>query len=125
MLSRPAEAPPPLDRLSDSEPVRKFQEEFTTRSGADRPRDIDPWRVSLRRLVGRISGRANRRRVLVLAAATEALVARCDALADRLSALESLTGEITDTFGAELAHLRAEVAHLRTQATSLEDRRGE
>jgi hypothetical protein len=122
MLSRPAEPPAPLGRPSDDEAVRRFREEFAPQGST---RGLQTVRVRMRRWAGRVSGRATRRRISVLAATTETLVQRSDALVDRLGALESLTGEVTDTFGAELARLRAEVTHLRTQAASPEHRQGE
>jgi phage shock protein A len=125
MLSRPAEPPPPLHGASDDEGVHKFREEFVAQDRTGDLRGLDSVRVRMRRLAGRVSGRANRRRIRVLAGATEALVQRCDDLVDRLVAVESLVGEVTDSFGAELANLRAEVAHLRTQAAPLERRKGE
>lgn len=125
MLSRPAESAPRLDRVSNDEAVRHFQAVFAAQNRPRELRGLDSLRVRVRGWAGRLSGRANRRQVHALAAATEALVQRCDALVDRLGALESLTTEVTETFGAELARLRAEVAHLRTQAASLEHRKGD
>jgi len=125
MLSRPAEPPPPLPRASDNEAIQQFREEFVAQDRSGDVRGLGSVRARMRRLAGRVSGRANRRRVRVLAGATETLVQRCDDLVDRLVAVESLVGEVTETFGAELANLRAEVAHLRTQAAPLERRKGE
>lgn len=125
MLSRPAEPPPPLGRASDEEAIQRFRSEFVAGDRTGDLRGLDSLRTTMRRWAGRVSGRANRRRISVLAGATDVLVQRCDDLVDRLVALESLSHELTDTFGAELAHLRAEVAHLRTQAASLEHRKGE
>ncbi len=72
----------------------------------------------MRRWAGRVSGRADRRLLLALAAATEALADHSDLLVDRLSILETLGADVTGVFGEELALLRAEVLHLQRVATS-------
>jgi hypothetical protein len=82
-------------------------------------------RVRLRAWAGRISGRADRRMLLGLAATTDALVERCDTLADRLGSLESLTSEVVEAYGTELAQLRAEVAQLRALGATTEPKGSE
>lgn len=76
--------------------------------------------MRVRAWMGRISGRADRRLVLRLTAATDALVERCDTLVDRLESLESIASEVVEGYGTELARLRAEVAHLRALVTTME-----
>ena len=73
---------------------------------------------SLRAWAGRVSGRADRRLLLALADATEAMVAQCDLLCDRLAAQEAVTADVVGAFGQEIALLRAEVEHLQHQVAS-------
>ena len=110
MLRRPADAPPPLPHVGDSDPVAALRR---VRS----ERDTGTTR-SLRAWAGRVSGRADRRLLLALADATEAMAARCDLLSDRLAAQESVTADVAAAFGQEITLLRAEVQHLQRQVAS-------
>jgi hypothetical protein len=74
---------------------------------------------SLRSWAGRISGRADRRLLVALVGATEAIITHCDLLADRLAAQEAVTEDVAGSFGQEIVQLRAEVLHLQAQVTSL------
>ncbi len=110
MISRPADAPPGIDRLSDSEVVRSFRAESAAQQA---PRRGVPVRARFRRWAGRISGRADRRFMFAVAGATDVLIERCDSIADRLERQETLLAEVAESYGSELARLRAEVGHLR------------
>jgi hypothetical protein len=110
MLQQPADAPPPLTRVQDLEPVRALRSELVSRQRSGP--------ASFRRWAGRVSGRADRRLMLVLAEATEALADHADLLVDRLTTLEALGADATGVLGEELTRLRAEVLHLQRVATS-------
>ncbi len=77
--------------------------------------------LSFRSWAGRVSGRADRRLLLALAGATDAVAVHCDLLVDRLTAHEAVTADVAGAFGQELALLRAEVAHLQRSVTALQD----
>ncbi len=113
MLRQPADAPPPLARVGDGEPVATLR-----RVRAER---VSGTTSSLRAWAGRVTGRADRRLLLALAAATEAMVTQCDLLSERLAAQEAVTADVAGAFGQEMALLRAEVQHLQRQVASLQD----
>ena len=113
MLRHPADAPPPAEHIGASEQVVLFRRVWSDRQiGSGR---------SLRGWAGRISGRSDRRLLLALASATEAMAAHCDLLVDRLTAQEAVTADVAGAFGQEIAQLRAEVAHLRRSLDALRD----
>lgn len=120
MFRRPADPPPPMGRLIESDAVQSFRAEHARQR--EQPTHASP-RVRARRWAGRLSGRADRRLIFALAEATEAVIERCDAIAARLESQEALAAEIAGSLGSELAHLRAEVGHLRATAASLEKAR--
>jgi hypothetical protein len=124
-LARPADAPPPLSRLADAEAVRRFRAEYSSQHEPRASTKRRSLRAIVRTWAGRVSGRADRRLIVALASATDAVVERCDAIADRLGSQEGLTSDVTESFGSELAYLRAEVAHLRAQTSSQENQRRE
>ena len=76
---------------------------------------------SLRSWAGRISGRADRRLLVALVGATEAIATHCDLLADRLAVQEAVTQDVAESFGQEIVQLRAEVLRLQTQVSSLRE----
>jgi hypothetical protein len=76
---------------------------------------------SFRTWAGRVSGRADRRLLLALAGATDAVAVQCDLLVERLTTQEAVTADVAGAFGQELALLRAEVAHLQRSITALRD----
>ena len=95
MLRHPADAPPPAEHIGASEQVMLFRVSGQTgRSGSGR---------SLRGWAARISGRSDRRLLLALASATEAMAAYCDLLVDRITSQEALTADIAGAFGREIA----------------------
>jgi hypothetical protein len=110
MLRQPAEAAPPLEHVGTSTPLLSFR-----RLRSDRENRA---RRSLRGWVARISGRSDRRLLLALVDATEAIATQLDLLVDRLASQEAMTADITDAFGQELARLRAEVTHVRRSAAA-------
>jgi hypothetical protein len=73
---------------------------------------------SLRSWAARLSGRSDRRLLLAMAAATEALALHCDLLLERITSHEAVTAEVAGAFGQEIAQLRAEVVHLRRSLTA-------
>jgi len=70
---------------------------------------------TVRAWAGRVSGRSDRRLLVALAQATEAIAAQCDLLADRLASQETITADVTAAYGEEITQLRAEVRHLQRQ----------
>ncbi len=112
MLQRPADAPPPLGRVGDTDAVRAVRR-APGRPAAPGAAGHRPWRVSVRSWASKASGRASRRRLSEVVGAADALAAQCDALTDHVTALEAVTADLASTLGEEVARLRAEVAHLR------------
>ncbi len=117
MLHQPADAPPPLGHVRDTDALRSFTRLWESRRDAGS--SSSPGRA-VRAWVGRISGRSDRHLLFALARATETIAARCDLLADRLAAHETVTADATGAFGEELTRLRAEVLHLQ-RLVSLRD----
>jgi hypothetical protein len=114
MLRQPADAAPPLGRPSDAGGILSFRRTLSDWNAASSTRSLRAW-------AGRVSGRSDRRLLLALAGATEALVASCDQLVDRLTTQETVTADIADSFGREIVLLRAEVVQLQR---SVDERRG-
>jgi hypothetical protein len=112
-LGRPADAPPQLGPVSGTDPVVALRRVWSDRNISTKK--------SLRSWAGRISGRADRRLLVVLVGATEAVVAHCDLLAERLTAQESVTEDMVGSFGQEIVQLRAEVLRLQVQVTSMRE----
>ena len=110
MLRRPADAPPPLGPVSDTDPVVALRRVWSD-GNASTKRSLRSW-------AGRISGRADRRLLVALVDATEAVVTHCDLLADRLTAQEAVTQDVAESFGQEIVQLRAEVLRLQTQVAA-------
>lgn len=113
-FGRPADASPPLGRASDLPALATLRHLRADEAPGGAPGRSPAGR--LRAWVGRVSGRADRRLLHVLADATEVLAAHCDAMTDRLNASEDVRADTTKVFGEELTALRAEAAHLRTLA---------
>jgi hypothetical protein len=113
MLRRSADAPPALGPVSGTDRVVAFHRVWSDRNVATKR--------SLRSWAGRISGRADRRLLVALVGATEAIATHCDLLADRLAAQEAVTEDVVGCFGQEIVQLRAEVLHLQAQVTSLRE----
>lgn len=112
MLRQPADAPPPLGRPSDTDGVRSFHRVWSDWNAASTTRSLRAW-------AGRVSGRSDRRLLVALAGATEAVVAHCDQLADRLNMQETVTADVADSFGREIVRLRAEVVRLQRSVDAL------
>jgi hypothetical protein len=113
MLRRPADAPPQLGPVSGTDQVVAFRRIWSERNTSTKR--------SLRSWAGRISGRADRRLLVALVGATEAIATHCDLLADRVAAQEAVTEDVVASLGQEIVQLRAEVLHLQTQVTSLRE----
>jgi hypothetical protein len=120
MLRQPADPPPPLPRLGEERPVQAFRDEWRAQQAQARL----PLRGRARRWLGRVSGRSDRRLLLAVATATDALAAHCDLFADRLSKQEAIAHDVAASYGEDLTRLRAEVEHLRALVISLGDTRG-
>jgi hypothetical protein len=114
MLRRPAEAPPRLEHLGDREAVMSLRRVMSDRNAGG---------GSFRGWAARVSGRADRRLLLAVAGATDAVAAYCDLLVDRLAAQEAVTADVAGSFGQEIALLRAEVLHLQRTLATLQDPR--
>jgi uncharacterized protein YceH (UPF0502 family) len=110
MLRQPADAPPPLGPVSATDGVATFRRVLADRSAAP---------ASLRAWAGRVSGRSDRRLVLALAGATEAIASHCDQLVARLAAQEAVKADVASSFGQEIAQLRAEVVRLQRSVDAL------
>jgi hypothetical protein len=109
VLRQPADPPPPAAPVGTGAPVASFRTVWSDRQ--TRARSLRSW-------AARRSGRSDRRLLLALAAATEALATQCDLLLDRITAQEAVTADVAGAFGQEIAQLRAEVVHLRRTLTS-------
>ena len=120
MLGQPLDALPPLGPVSDLDGVRALRRERAARlnvTGASG--DV---RTRARSWAGRVSGRADRRLLLALAEAVDALAIRSDALVDRINLQLGRENEISAVFGDEVSRLRAEVIHLRGLVAGPENR---
>ncbi len=116
MFRRPADAPPPLGRVGDDPALQSFHREWSVR----RTGTSGSLRRTVRAWAGRVSGRSDRRLLLALASATDAVAAECDRVVERLTTLESVTADVTGTFGEEITQLRAEVLRLQRVVASLQ-----
>ena len=79
-------------------------------------------RRAVRAWAGRVSGRSDRRLLLALASATDAVAAQCDHVVDRLTTQEAVSTDVATVFGEEITQLRAEVLHLQRVVASLQGR---
>jgi hypothetical protein len=113
MLRRTADAPPQLGPVSGTDRIVAFRRVWSDRNA--------PTKRSLRSWAGRISGRADRRLLVALVGATEAIATHCDLLTDRLAVQENVTEDVAESFGQEIVQLRAEVLRLQTEVTSLRE----
>lgn len=114
ILQRPADAPPPLGHLRDDGQVLRLRNEWANR--------VSPHasvRTTIRGWAGRITGRSDRRLLVALVDATNAVANHCDQLTDRLNAQEALSEDVAGTFGEDITNLRAEVIHLRRLVADL------
>jgi hypothetical protein len=116
MFRQPSDAPPPLAHVGEDPALQSFRREWSAR----RTSASAGLRRSLRAWVGRVSGRSDRRLLLAVASATDAVAAQCDHVVDRLTTQEAVTADVTSVFGEEIAHLRAEVLHLQRVVASLQ-----
>jgi hypothetical protein len=113
MLRQPADAPPPLGPVGASDAMASFRRIWSDRSAAT-GRSLRSW-------AGRVSGRSDRRLLVAVAGAAEAMAQRCDLLLDRLATQEAVTADIAASFGQEIVQLRAEVIHLQRNLDPLRD----
>jgi hypothetical protein len=116
-LRQPADAPPPLEHVSDTDAVTSFRRVWAGRRATTR------W--SLRTWAGRVSGRSDRRLLHALAEATDAIATQCDLLADRIAARDTVSADIADSFGEEVTRLRSEVLHLQRLSAAESGPRGD
>ncbi len=116
MFRQPSDAPPPLAHVGADPALQSFHREWSAR----RTRTTTGLRRSLRAWAGRVSGRSDRRLLLAVASATDAVAAQCDHVVDRLVTEEAVTADVTSVFSEEIAQLRAEVLHLQRVVASLQ-----
>ena len=116
MLKQPSEAPRTLGHVGDTESVRSFRQEWESR----RASHTSSPRGKLRAWAGRVTGRTDRRLLVAIAHATDAIAAHCDLIADRLGSQETVTGDVTRAFGEEISQLRSEVIHLQRVVRSVD-----
>ena len=109
ILRQPADAPPAVGHVGASAPVASLR------------RMLSGEQVGFRGWAARMSGRSDRRLLLALAGAADAMATHCDLLADRLASQEAITADMADVFGQEITQLRAEVVHLRRSVAALTD----
>lgn len=120
-LRQPADAPPPLAHLAGVEQLQSFTRVWAARrDGTGTPASL---LASVRAWLGRVSGRSDRRLLVALAGATEAIATRCDLLSDRLAGQQAVTADVAGAYGEEITKLRAEVLHLQRLVVSLRDAR--
>jgi hypothetical protein len=122
LLQQPAQAGAPPPRAEEDASVRSFRGQW--RALLEGPDPDPPLRARARRVASRMSGRSDRRLLLAVAAATDALATHCDQLQDRLSDHEKIAEDVTAAYGEDLARLRAEVDRLRELVQSLHQTRG-
>jgi hypothetical protein len=120
-LGRPTDPPPALARVSLTASVQNFQRELSLQLQIRRTPRLGNFRASARAWAGRVSGRAERRLLIAVAEAVEALIAHSDALTDRITSQEELTAEVAASYGGDLTRLRAEVIHLKRLIATLEE----
>jgi len=116
MLRQPSEAPPPLGHVGEDPALLSFRREWAARRSAT----AGSLRRAVRAWAGRVSGRSDRRLLLALASATDAVAAQCDHVVDRLTTQEAVSADVATVFGEEIAQLRAEVLHLQRVVASLQ-----
>jgi hypothetical protein len=116
MFRQPSDAPPPLGRLTNDPALQSFRREWSAR----RTGTAGSFRRAVRAWAGRVSGRSDRRLLLALASATDAVAAQCDHVVDRLTTQEAVGADVARVFGEEIAQLRAEVLHLQRVVASLQ-----
>jgi hypothetical protein len=116
MLRQPSDAPPPLGRVADDPALQSFRLQWLAR----RAGTAGSIHRAIRGWAGRVSGRSDRRLLLAVATATDAVAAQCDHVADRLTTQEAVSADVASVFGEEIAQLRAEVLHLQRVVASLQ-----
>ena len=117
MLSRPADPPAPPAHMYELPAVQVLRQVVASRQ-AERH---STFRRRLRTWASHVSGRADRRLLDALAAASQAMADHGDLLVDRLAAQEAVTADLNRVYGEELARLRAEVLHLTRMASTSPD----
>jgi hypothetical protein len=104
MLRQPTEAPARLPRAAELPAVHALREVLASR---ERPKDGSA-RQRLRALAGAVSGRADRRLLGALMAATDALIQHCDRMMDRVESDETRVADMASAYGEDLARLWAQ-----------------
>ena len=110
LLRRPADAPPPLSPVHDTDTIGTLHLGWAQSFGGDGSGVLG----RVRRLVW--SKKTDRELLGSLIRAVDALAVRCDELADRLAVMATVTDDVTAAFGEDLTHLRAELIAARQQA---------
>jgi hypothetical protein len=117
MLKRPADVPPAVERAESLAQIQNFRRELEAQRHMRSTRRLGSTRTTARAWAGRMTGRADRRLLLAIADATEALARQHDVLVEHLTAQEAITADIACTYGEDITQLRAEVHRLRSQTT--------
>jgi len=111
MFRQPLDSSPPWARVGELEAMQALRRDRATRLHAgEASADI---LTKGRAWAGRISGRADRRLLRLVADAVEELAAHNDAIVDRLNLQLDREGDVSSAFGEEITRLRAEVIYLR------------
>jgi hypothetical protein len=113
MFGRPADAPPPLEHVRDTDAIRALHQGWADRSRIP-PGPVTQWQRAYRKLRRSLPfGPSDRELLGALIRAVDLVAARCDELADRLAATESLSENVSLSFGQDITHLRADLMTLR------------
>jgi hypothetical protein len=122
LLSRPADAPPALAPLRDSDTIRSLHADWARLHGAPAapatPATPAGPAGQFQRVFRKVRrnlpfGSADRALIGALVRGVDLIAARCDEIADRLATTETITAEVTDSFGRDITHVRADLMTLR------------
>jgi hypothetical protein len=116
MLQHPIDTPVALGHAADLEPIQSLRRELAHELDTARTPLL---RRSTRTWAGRISGRSDRRLMLAVAGAVDAIVVHCDHLVDELVSQQARTADVATAFGEDVTRLRSEVMRLQRLAGSL------
>jgi hypothetical protein len=113
LLSRPADAPPVLTPLRDSDAIRSLHSGWARLHGAPST-PVAQWQRVVRKVRRNLPfGAADRELIGALIRGVDQIATRCDEIADRLAATELLASEVTNSFGRDITHVRADLMTMR------------
>lgn len=115
VLRRPTDAPGALEPAGNAASILGFRRELAAQLQLQHSPRLPTLRATARAWAGRVTGRADRRLLMAVAEAVDALVAHCDLLTERLNSDESVNADVAAAYGAEITELRAEIIRLSRQ----------